>query len=199
MVDEQTDVLQTFLDTLNTTSLDQNLSAWDYADDDDLALHAAKDTVLLGMYPQDWNQYMVEIDLETWMQIRRMTRIVPEDNRHRTNDLMSRIAALFMRWPSSPTAFFQNIVEPLDLSFDHSLFAFMARVVDENYKERSTPADFESDEFWTTQNLEDWLSARSEILCRAAWQTSSSILERVQAMDLILHTLCQVSSFACVK
>jgi hypothetical protein len=104
-----------------------------------------------------------------------------------------------MRWPSSPTAFFQNVVAPLDLSVDQFCFAFMARVADGNYKERSTPADFESEEFWTTQNLEDWLSARSEILCRAAWQTSSSILERVQAMDLILHTPSQVSSFACVK
>jgi hypothetical protein len=153
------------------------------------------------VYPQDWNQYMVEIDLETWVQITHMTWIAREDNPHPgfNNDLMSRIAALFMRWPSSPTAFFENIVAPLDLSFDHFLFAFMARVVDENYKERSTPADFESEAFWTTQNLDDWLSARSEILCRAAWQTSSSILERVQAMDLILHTLSQVSSFACVK
>jgi hypothetical protein len=112
---------------------------------------------------------------------------------------MSRIAALFIRWPSSPVAFFQNVVAPLDISFDHSLFAFMGRVVDENCKERSTPADLESEEFWTTQNLEDWLSARSEILCRAAWQTSLSILERVKAMDLVLNTLPQVSSLACIN
>ncbi|KAJ7828709.1 hypothetical protein B0H13DRAFT_2373054 [Mycena leptocephala] len=193
MMNDQTDVLQIFLDSLNTISLDQNLFIWDDNDDADLGLVVMKDTDLLGLYPQDWNQYMVEIDLETWVQITRMTWIAREDNPHPrfTDDLMSRITTLFIRWPSSPTAFFQNIVAPLDLSFDQFLFAFMVHVVDENYKERSTPADFKSEEFWTTQNLEDWLSARSEILCCAAWQTSSSILERVQAKDLILHTLSQ--------
>jgi hypothetical protein len=193
-----------FLDSLNTSSLDQDLLTWDDEDEADLVLIVAKNTGLLGSYPQDWNQYMVEIDLETWLQIRHMTRVAnrpsPEDYPpRRPKDLMSRIAALFIRWPSSPIAFIQNVVAPLDTGFDQSLFAFMARVVDGTYKERSTPADFEFEEFWTTQNLEDRLSARSEILCRAAWQTSSSILERVQAMGLVLNTLPQVISFASVN
>ncbi|KAJ7093746.1 kinase-like domain-containing protein [Mycena epipterygia] len=189
MVNDRTDVLQTFLDSLNTSSLDQDLFTWDDQDESALLL-AVKNTALHGSYPQDWNQYMVEIDLETWSQIRQMTNR-PNDIPSARQDLMGRIAALFIRWPSSPIAFFQNVVAPLDISFDHSLFAFMARTVDENYKERSTPADFESEEFWTTQNLEDWLLARSEVLCRAAWQVSSSTLERVQIMDLVLNTLPQ--------
>jgi hypothetical protein len=191
MVNDRTDVVQTFLDCLDTSGLDQDLFAWDDRDDTSLVHIAAEYTGQLGLYHQDWNQYMLEIDPQTWLRIRRMTRIVD-----------------ISRWPSSPIAFFQNIVVPLDItsgyflsafSYNHSSFAFMARVVDENYEERSTPADFESEEFWTTQNLEDWLSTHSEILCRAAWQTSSSILKRVRAMDLILYTSSQVSSFACVK
>jgi hypothetical protein len=199
MVNDQTNVLQAFLDNLNT---DWDSFAWDDEDDDNLVLITAKHTGLLGLYPQDWNRYMVEIDLETWLQIRHMTQIVnrpPEDNPHpRRRNMISRIAALFIRWPSSPIAFFQNVIAPLDIGIDPSLFAFMARVVDESYKERSSPADFEAEEFWTTQNLESWLSARSEILCRAAWQTCSNALERVQAIDLILSIHPPVSSFACV-
>jgi hypothetical protein len=199
MVNDQTDVLQAFLDSLNTSSPDQNLFTWDDEDETDL-LTTVTNAGLLGSYPQHWHQYMVEIDLATWVQIRHMTLIPPMDNPHpRMSDRMSRIAALFIRWPSSPIAFLQSVVAPLDIIFDPSLFAVISRVVDGNHKEWSTPADFEAEDFWTTQNLEDWLSARSEILCRAAWQTSLTILERVQAMDLVLNTLPQVSSFACAK
>jgi hypothetical protein len=66
MVNGQTDVLQTFLDNLST---DQDLFAWDDADHVILVRIAAKRTGLLGLYLQDWNQYMMEIDLETWLQI----------------------------------------------------------------------------------------------------------------------------------
>jgi hypothetical protein len=89
----------------------------------------------------------------------------------------------------------ENILAPLDVYFDHFPFTTMAYVVDKNYKERSTVVDFESEEFWASPNLENWLSARNEAFCHAVWHTSSriSVLERVQCMHLVLTALPQVS------
>ncbi|KAF7369138.1 Protein kinase domain-containing protein [Mycena venus] len=189
-VNHRTDLLPAFLDILHGP--DRDLFTWDGVDDSELCFVLAENNRRLHLYPEDWSTYMVEIPLETWAQIRKMTWT--EDRPRRgSDDMRIRLAAVFLRYSSTPMAF-RQILAPLNISFDYFPFATMARVVDTNYRERPSLANFESEEFWVTQNLEDWLSARTEVLCHAVWHNSpsrSSVLERVDVMDLLLNTLPQ--------
>jgi hypothetical protein len=112
------------------------------------------------------------------------------------DDMPIRLAALLIRSSSAPLTS-QHILAPLATVFDYFPLATMVRAADKNYQERSILANFESEEFWITENLEDWLSAWSEVLCHAVWHTSpcSSVWELTRAMSLVLSTLPQVHSF----
>jgi hypothetical protein len=152
MVKDQTDILQTFLDIL--AGRDSDLFAWDDDDEFDLLLIVAKGDGQLGLYPQDWNGYMVELDLKTWLKINNMTRRTCSRPRHGHEDLNIRLAAVSLIY-SGTSIVSQNILAPLDITLDDFPFATMARVVDQNYKEQFSQPNFESEEFWSTPNLEN--------------------------------------------
>ncbi|KAF7343343.1 Protein kinase domain-containing protein [Mycena venus] len=191
VTDGRPDLPQTFIDLFSGP--DQDLLSWDAEDDTELYQAFAKDNVTSTSYPADWNQYMVEIDLQTWLQISDITRIA-QRMRRRSDGLKIRLMAVCLRYSSTgmPIAF-QNILAPLGITLDHFLFTSMACVVDQNYKERSTLADFESAEFWASPSLAKWLLATSEKLCRSTWDSCQrlSVSERVQAMHVVLNTLPQ--------
>jgi hypothetical protein len=66
--------LTTFMDILRGP--DQDLFTWDDADNSKfLWVLANEDQLEFTLYPQDWNEFMVEIPLKTWLQISNMTQI----------------------------------------------------------------------------------------------------------------------------
>ncbi|KAJ6551299.1 hypothetical protein B0H19DRAFT_1157146 [Mycena capillaripes] len=190
----QTNPVQTFLVQLRGP--DQDLFDWDDTDDFTLYRVLVKDDARLGLYTQDWNRYMFEINLETWLRIRIMTRTVKR-KRYGSDedDLTIRLAAILFKYSSTPIAS-QKILEQLDLDsiFDDFPFDSMFCVVDVNYEEASTLTNSESAEFWATPHLQNWLSARNKTLCHFIWCTSPhlSVLSRVQAMYLVLTSSPQV-------
>jgi hypothetical protein len=178
---------------------DRDLFDWDDEDDFELCRVFVKDD-LLGLYTQDWNRYMVEIDPKTWVQIGNMTRTASRiRNGSEEYDMRIRLTAMLLKYSFTPIAS-QKIFAPLHLNpiFDDFPFASMACVVDENYKEQTSLADLESAESWATPHLQNWLSTRQETLCHTIWRTSPhlSVLTRVQVMELVLTgtALPQVSS-----
>lgn len=188
------DPIQTFL----PPCADQDLITWDAGDETELYGNLVKDNARLVLYPQDWGQYMVEINLETWQYIRVMTRIA---NRIRhgseKHDMRIRLIAMLLKYSSTPIVSQRILVSLGSRSiFDDFPFAPMPCVVDTNYEEASTVANFEKAEFWVSLHLQNWLLARSRTLCRTIWHTSThlSVLSRVRTMDLIVTTLPQVSS-----
>ncbi|KAJ7876999.1 hypothetical protein B0H13DRAFT_2279376 [Mycena leptocephala] len=60
----------TFLDIVRGP--DEDLFAWDDVDDTIFYQALVKEREL-GLFPQDWNQYMVQIDIRTWLQIKNTT------------------------------------------------------------------------------------------------------------------------------
>ncbi|KAF7369136.1 Protein kinase domain-containing protein [Mycena venus] len=194
---DQTDPLPEFLHAIR--GQDQDLFAWDDDDDSELRLLIAKNTNGLELYPQDWNKYMVEIPLETWVQIGNITRTVDRQRRG-SDDTLIRLAAISLKY-STPIAF-QNIFSPLNVWFEKSPFAIMARAVDKRCKIHLITTDFESEEFWVSQNLENWLSTREAKRCQwiCHYSLDSSICELVQVMNFVLHTTHQnLATYACSR
>ncbi|KAJ6551308.1 hypothetical protein B0H19DRAFT_165975 [Mycena capillaripes] len=183
--------VQTFLDLLHGP--DHDLFVWDARDETELYGNLVKDDARLGLYTQDWNRYMLEINLETWQQICIVTRTIARSRRD--YDTRIRFTAMLLKYSSTLIAF-QHILAPLGLESisDEFPFAFMACVVDANYEEASTLTDFKSAEFWATSHLQNWLLARIKSLFHGIWGTSPylSVLSRVQAMYLILTSSPQV-------
>lgn len=217
VMDVQADRFGSFLDLLHGP--DRDLFAWDDKDDAKICQLLLKDDARLELYSQDWEQYMVELDLQVWQQINSMTRIATRNRRgFEQCDMRIRLTAMLLKYSSTlgtfpviayrrdflrPSGTFlssaRRILAPLQSIsiFDDLSFAIMASVVEQHHKELSTPADFESAEFWATPHLWNWLSNRQETLCHTIWRTSPqlSVLSRVQIMELVLNTaLPQVSS-----
>ncbi|KAF7377569.1 Protein kinase domain-containing protein [Mycena sanguinolenta] len=186
---------------------DQDLFIWDPVDESELCRVLAKG----NMYTQDWNRYMLEIDLQNWLRIGSTTWIARRI-RHRSDDMKIRLVALLLTHASariatrnifvqhnvnidslftSKPAAFQNILAPLNVSLNNFLFISIASVMAEDYQERSTLTDLESVEFWASSNLTTWLLTQSEKLCRTIWHASprSSLSERVQDMYLAFNRL----------
>ncbi|KAJ6592820.1 hypothetical protein B0H19DRAFT_1010315 [Mycena capillaripes] len=178
MVLDQTNPLQAFLDFLRGPNGD--LFAWD--DVDNAILYRALVTYSeLGLFPRDWNQYMVEIDFATWRQIIAMTRTVDRPRRQPEN-LWIRLAAVSVEFSATLTIP-RNILAPFNLSPDQFPLGFIADVVHKNYKTQCALVIFESKAFWAASNLRLWLSACCQDLCRAIWLSSHlTVLERVQFM-----------------
>jgi hypothetical protein len=195
MVNDGIDPLETFLDIL--CGPDQDLFIWDDADESELYRVLAQDNAV-GLYPEDWNQYMVEIDFPTWLQIRDMTRTRARPS-YGADDLSIRLAAVSFRFTSALNAP-QSILAPLNITFNRFPFTTISQAIDKNYKKQSTLGNFELKEFWTSSNLNNWLLASSQKLCHAIWHTfhNMSVLERVQAMYLALTVLPAVSTPTCV-
>ncbi|KAJ7915878.1 hypothetical protein B0H13DRAFT_1871625 [Mycena leptocephala] len=178
-----TEPLQTFLDILRGP--DQDLFTWDNADNDFLLYRILVNYSQLGLYPQDWNRYM----------IRNMTRTVDRPRRE-PDDLLIRLAAVSLRF-SSALIIPQSILAPLGMTFDSYPFSAIALVVDKNYKKQSTPNDLGFKELWADPDLGKWLLARSQDLCHAIWHTSSPMttLERVQSIHLGLTVPTRLAHF----
>jgi hypothetical protein len=192
MVD-RTDPLQIFLDILRGPNRD--LYAWDDVDDLELHQALAKDNKL-GLYPQEWNQYMVEIDFKTWLQIRNMTRVATRSRaRWGPDNLRIRLAALALAFSSTLDGS-RNIL-PLNIGLNLFPFSVMTNVVHKNYKDMAASGRLLSKEFWEGPNLIRWLSTCSHDICHTIWHTSShmSVLQRVQSMHLILTRPLDVSAF----
>jgi hypothetical protein len=199
VVNNRTEPLQTFLDLLCGT--DQDIFTWDNADVFLLYRNLLKDGQL-GIYPRDWNRYMVDIDFRTWLQIRKMTRTVPDRPRRGPDDLKIRLAAASLIFsPEICASTLHNILAPLHLSLDCHPFVTISQVANPNYKEQTTLGNLDSEEFWVGTNLRNQLSVRSQNLSHTLWCTPlrMSILERVQYMHLALTVLPQVSTFSRVS
>jgi hypothetical protein len=189
------------------------LFPWD--DKDDLELMQRLDWPS-AIHPDCWGQYMVEIPPKDWLLIRKLTWIPgsgrsnwPPYGRSRRSDTPSfddlriRLAALFLTYSTSTFIAPDNILAPLEISSDNSIFASMARVMNRDEEYHTTRANFESPDFWASPKLEDWLTdrSRSEELCHAVWQNipgpSRSVFQRVESLYTLLKTLPQVSPSAC--
>jgi hypothetical protein len=193
MVPDRTDPLETFLDFLRGPNRD--LFAWDDVDAAVLYRALVKHSEL-GLFPRDWNQYMVEIDFGTWRQITTMTRTVDRPRRQPEN-LWIRLAAVSVEF-SATLSIPRNILAPFNLSPKQFPLASITHVVHENYKTQCALGTFESKEFWAASNVRRWLSGRRQDLCHAIWLSSHlSVLERVQFMYLVFDrtVLPKVSSF----
>jgi hypothetical protein len=187
---DRTDHLQGFLDILRGP--DDNLFARDEDDDSDLYRILVKADGRLGLYPSDWSQFMVEIDLRTWLQISNMTWIVSRPRHGSYENIKIRLVDGYSPTPISA----DNILAPLDIHFVVNNFPItsMARVA--YYGER-TALESRSGDFWSSMNLETWLSTRSRNICYAVWHNSAlvSVVDRIKCMHLVLNALPQVSSF----
>ncbi|KAJ7810942.1 hypothetical protein B0H14DRAFT_3756171 [Mycena olivaceomarginata] len=128
--------------------------------------------MLIYNWAQDWNEFMVEIPLKTWLQINNMTQI---DNREWTStddDTPFRVAAVLLKYLPIPMAR-EKILPTLGIELEDYGIAFdiMACAVDRDYQNWSALANFDLEEFWTSASLEDWLSACDEALCHGVWHT----------------------------
>lgn len=193
VVKDRTDHQQGFLDALRGP--DDDLFARDEHDDFDLYRILVKADGRLGLYPPDWSQFMLEIDLKTWLQISNMTWIVSRPRHGSYDNIKVRLVDGY-----SPTLIpADNILAPLDIHFVVNNFPFtsMARVADNSYYRESTTLESRSGDFWTSMNLETWLSAQSQNICYAIWHNSAlvSVVDRIKCMHLVLNSLPQVSSF----
>jgi hypothetical protein len=103
------------------------------------------------------------------------------------DDLRIRLVAISLIF-SSTMGVPHSIQVPLNISLDQLPFDTIAQVANKNYEQQSIPVNFESTEFWATQKLNNWLSARSENLCHSIWHTSHHMttLGRVQSMYLVM-------------
>ncbi|KAF8140745.1 hypothetical protein K438DRAFT_1785437 [Mycena galopus ATCC 62051] len=181
--DEADVQLSRFLDKIG--GCENDIFDWDDNDNSVLCRNLERDIARPTLYPRSWSGYMVEIPLRTWLQIN-MTRRRCQRSRY---DLRIRLATVLFGYSSTPSAF-KNI---LALNFDDLAFDTMARAVDKNYRKPLGFEDPDSDEFWTSANLENWLLAQSEALCHDVWHSSPrpSLLKRVQAMDIVVNVLPQ--------
>jgi hypothetical protein len=96
----------------------------------------------------------------------------------------------------------ENILTTLGINLKDYGIAFdsMARAVDRNYQGQSILARFDSEEFWTSAKLKNWLLACYETLCHGVWHTPIPISERVQLMDYALYILpCVSTSLSSIK
>jgi hypothetical protein len=185
---ERIDLLQAFLDILHGP--DHDLFTWDRDDNLDLCQALEREN-RFGLYPQDWNRYMVEIDFTTWRQIGNMTWTVRRP-RLQPDDLRIRLAAVSLVFSSTmgvPCSIPRSIQVPLCISLDLFPFDTIARVANKNYKQQST-------ELSAIQNLNNWLSVCSENLCHSIWHTSHHMttLWRVQSMYLVMTVPPEVST-----
>ncbi|KAJ7238061.1 hypothetical protein B0H12DRAFT_101006 [Mycena haematopus] len=163
VVHDRPNHVQTFLDILRGPEVD--LFARDDGDDSDLYRILVKEDGRLGLYPCEWSQFMVEIDLKTWLQISNMTWTVSRPGRGLSDNMKIHLVAVY----SSTSISADNILAPLDIHFNHFPFTSIAGVRDQ---ERLTLTNIESEDFWASANLENWLSSQSESLCHAVWHTS---------------------------
>lgn len=200
---DQTGLLPRFLDRIRGS--DSDLFAWDSDDDSRLSrrLSQAKDRI--GLYPRDWNAYMVEIPLATWLQISNMTwtknrprfrfQIIPE-----WDDLDLRLTAMLLAYSSTPMAH-EKILATLGIDFEVFGMAFdtTAPTFHGNYQEQIL-ASFDSDKFWAGAKLDNWLSACDEAFCHDVWHIAhrTRYLHYLQVIPVVLNTLPRVRSSSCV-
>jgi hypothetical protein len=191
---DRTDPLHAFLSILRGP--DHDLFTWDSVDHSDLSERMRLwNDGQLGLYPLAWNQYMVEIDSKTWIEITDMTQSAKR-LRFEPDDLKIRLGTASLLF-STTLSIPQNILAPLHITLDEFPFTIMAHVGDPDHQKHPASGNFECKEFWARSNLENWLLARSQDLCHALWHTSSDMttLERVQSMYLILNGSPEVSMF----
>ncbi|KAJ7768227.1 hypothetical protein B0H16DRAFT_310612 [Mycena metata] len=129
-----------------------------------------------------WTDYAVEMDLRIWAQIRNMVCKRPRRAFHR--DARVAVACLIFS-PSPESVFSRPVLQELGIS-DYP-FDTVTLVVSKHYEPRSNSAQFASKEFWTNQNLENWIETRHLDFCHAVWQTS--YLGVSERLSIILKTL----------
>ncbi|KAJ7810948.1 hypothetical protein B0H14DRAFT_3150995 [Mycena olivaceomarginata] len=190
---DRAEYLTTFMDILRGP--DQDLFTWDDADESKL-IRVLANKLQLTLYPQDWIEFMVEIPLETWLQIGNMTRI---DGWNSTDDdTPFRVAAVLLKYLPTPMTH-EKILTTLGIKFeDYGIpFDTMARAVDRDHQNWSAlAANFNSEEFCTSASLRDWLSACDEALCHGVWHTPMPLLERVHLMVQANNILPCVALFS---
>ncbi|KAJ7779228.1 hypothetical protein B0H16DRAFT_1711572 [Mycena metata] len=214
----ETERVDAFLDILHTP--DRDLLEWDDEDNSHLLISLRK----MGqpwLYPHKWIQYMLEIDLQTWLHIRRTTwtedRLSPSTAETRVAELarkynlalnglenicvspqsiiirlkyksdlqtwllvrrMTRIPRpsmaetrliAFTRKYTSTLSDFRNIHVSLGNVLSKSQSDHLIPAITNDGKQ-STPADWESKEFWVLPELETWLARRRGITFQTIWK-----------------------------
>ncbi|KAJ7040994.1 hypothetical protein C8F04DRAFT_1031883 [Mycena alexandri] len=184
--------VQAFLDILRTA--DRDLLEWDN-DDNSYIFTALQEAGEPWPYPQQWTRYMVEIDLQTWLQIRTMTWTADRVRSPYEGgaDMGIRLIALTLKHTSTSNGFtniclsLEDILIPLDIDLESEFDQLLPAVTDS--EKQSIRADFASKEFWARQNLENWLSACEKNLVQAVWNTPNmSVLSRLRYMAFVLET-----------
>ncbi|KAJ7113534.1 hypothetical protein C8R44DRAFT_984739 [Mycena epipterygia] len=194
----EADPLPEFLEILRNDSSHAELFFWDDKDHMELMQHLDWPSAI---HPDSWGQYMVEIPLKDWQLIRNLTWI-PWGRSRRSDasghdNLNIRLAALFLTYSTSPFIAPDNVLAPLGISLDNSIFASMARAINRNETDHTTPANFDSPDFWASPKLESWLTdrSRSNELFHAVWQNipgpSKSVFQRVESLYHLLTALPQ--------
>ncbi|KAJ7113483.1 hypothetical protein C8R44DRAFT_930110 [Mycena epipterygia] len=194
----ETDPLPGFLEILRKDSSRAELFGWDNTDEAELMERLDWPSAI---HLDSWGQYMAEIPLKDWQLIRNLTW-TPSGRSRRFNtssfdDLSIRLAALFLTYATSTFITPDIVLAPLGISFDNSIFASMARAINRNETDHTTPANFDSPDFWASPKLESWLTdgIQSEELCHAVWQNvpgpSRTVFQRVEYLYPLLTTLPQ--------
>ncbi|KAJ6454250.1 hypothetical protein C8R47DRAFT_226331 [Mycena vitilis] len=188
---DRPNLVEQFLDVLRVPN-DKNLFVWDNTDEGRLrALFGPEIGSRLltdNFIPPDWTRCRAEIDSETWSTIEEMTWT---ENRARLGldlffPLMSlrpfnaireevtlRLAAVSLRF-SSTLRLPPNLLVPLQISFDHFPFYFMARVADPGYQ--GAGLSWSSHHVWSEQD---------ESLCRVVWNTYSSHADLLKGLTCV--------------
>ncbi|KAJ7113417.1 hypothetical protein C8R44DRAFT_984704 [Mycena epipterygia] len=166
----EADPLQAFLEILRKDSSCAEVFAWDNHDDVELMQRVDWPSAI---HPDSWGQYVVEIPPKDWLLIRNLTWTPWR-------------SALFLTYSISTFIAPDNILAPLGISLDNSIFASMARVINRNAQDHTPLERFDSPDFWASPQLEIFLTdcSRSDALCHALWQNipgpSRSVFERVE-------------------
>ncbi|KAJ7767657.1 kinase-like domain-containing protein [Mycena metata] len=180
----------TFLNTLRDQSCEDIIQLQNWDDED-----SSLDVLLVGaesqtrIYPQEWMQYALEIDLRSWMEIRNTTRTTHHRGFHPDIQICIAAACVIFSSPPGTRAFSQTVLNHLRIP--NFPFNTITLVIDKDYKPSSNPPLFASKEFWTRPRLESWIATRRLDFCNVVWQTNNlSNLERLEFISQALTAPC---------
>ncbi|KAJ7718711.1 kinase-like domain-containing protein [Mycena metata] len=169
--------VQAFLDMSLTP--DRDLFFWDNEDQQEL----------LNCNPyQRWAHHIAEIDLQTWLHIRRTTRTWNTTRYEQEMDWDMRLLALTLKYISrfklndleNIRVSLEDITSTLSIDVDWHIVSALT----DDGEQPLTLLDPESREFWSLPNLEIWLTNHRKASFQSVWNIpNTSVLTRVQLFE----------------